>query len=164
EAARSSGAPYPRLVDLPGATIVWDAELRTYLESDEALTSRDFPLEWAVGVLRASEDLFRVPRLHSSESQSRVHGVVRPAGGGARGGWRVHRRRVQEISGPGTRPRTAGRRRLRDRMGQGRADRSRPGRGQEPGGVAVLVAASRVWRGCPARAAAGRDPTGPRHG
>src|SRR5438477_9974211 len=80
EAARSSGAPYPRLVDLPGATIVCDAELRTYLESDEALTSRDFPLEWAVGVLRASEDLFRVPRLHSSESQSRVHGVVLSVG------------------------------------------------------------------------------------
>jgi len=58
EPPRSSGLPYPRLIDLPGSSIIWDAELREYAESDEPLPSRDFPLEWAVGVVLTSELFF----------------------------------------------------------------------------------------------------------
>jgi hypothetical protein len=58
EPPRSSGLPYPRLIDLPGSTIIWDTELKKYLESDDLLPSSDFPLEWAIGVLRTSEEFF----------------------------------------------------------------------------------------------------------
>jgi hypothetical protein len=50
----SSGLPYPRLVDLPGSSIMWDSELRKYMNTDVVLPSEDFPLEWVVGVLHAS--------------------------------------------------------------------------------------------------------------
>ena len=53
----SSGLPYPRLVDLPGAGIIWDKELKTYLESDELLPAPDFSLEWAIGIVQASDTL-----------------------------------------------------------------------------------------------------------
>lgn len=58
EPPRSSGLPYPRLIDVPGSTIIWDTELKKYLERDDLLPSRDFPLEWAIGVLRTSEEFF----------------------------------------------------------------------------------------------------------
>ena len=57
EPPRSSGLPYPRLIDLPGSTIIWDTELKQYMGSDGPLPARDFPLEWAVGVLLTSEVL-----------------------------------------------------------------------------------------------------------
>ena len=68
EPPRSSNLPYPRLVDLPGSEIIWDTELNKYRESEDLLPARDFPLEWAIGVLRTSEDLilyldFTHPRL-----------------------------------------------------------------------------------------------------
>lgn len=47
----TSGLPYPRLIDLPGSSIMWDAELRKYMEADAMLPSADFPLEWVAGVL-----------------------------------------------------------------------------------------------------------------
>src|SRR2546428_988569 len=58
EPPRSSGLPYPRLIDLPGSSIIWDAELKKYAGSDDLLPAPDFPLEWAVGVLLTSEVLF----------------------------------------------------------------------------------------------------------
>ena len=58
EPPRGSGLPYPRLIDLPGSTIIWDSALKTYLENDELLPAPDFPLEWAIGVLLTSEVLF----------------------------------------------------------------------------------------------------------
>lgn len=47
----SSGLPYPRLIDLPGSSIMWDSGLRTYMNSEMVLPSEDFPLEWVVGVV-----------------------------------------------------------------------------------------------------------------
>ncbi len=49
----SSRLPYPRLIDLPGSSIIWDADLRAYMNSDAPLPSEDFPLEWVLGVLHA---------------------------------------------------------------------------------------------------------------
>lgn len=46
----SSGSPSPRLIDLPGALIMWDTELKRYLESDDRLPAPGFALEWVVGV------------------------------------------------------------------------------------------------------------------
>jgi hypothetical protein len=48
---KSSGLPDPRFIDLPGADIVWDSDLHRWLRSEDPLPSRDFPLEWAVGIL-----------------------------------------------------------------------------------------------------------------
>ncbi len=46
----SSGSPSPRLIDLPGASIMWDTELKKYLECDDLLPAPGFALEWVVGV------------------------------------------------------------------------------------------------------------------
>ena len=54
----SSGLPHPRLIDLPGSSIMWDTELKAYVESDALLPSADFPLEWVAGVFQGgTEDM-----------------------------------------------------------------------------------------------------------
>lgn len=52
----SSGVPYPRLMDLPGSEIMWDKELKKYLQSDDLLPSHDFFLEWVIGILLMSSE------------------------------------------------------------------------------------------------------------
>lgn len=49
----TSGLSVPRLVDLPGADLVWGRPLLEYYEQDTPLPSDDFPLDWALGVLFA---------------------------------------------------------------------------------------------------------------
>lgn len=73
EPPKSSGLPDPRLVDLPGADIVWDSDLLRWLRSEDPLPWKDFPLEWAVGILLTpSQTKGGVRGLHPSDGQGGV--------------------------------------------------------------------------------------------
>jgi hypothetical protein len=49
ESPVSSGLPHPRLIDLPGV-LLWDTDLRRFVESDDALPAPDGGVEWVLGV------------------------------------------------------------------------------------------------------------------
>jgi len=69
-----SGLPYPRLIDLPGSGIMWDKDLKNYFESDEPLPSKDFSLEWVLGVvLTPSEKML----MYLDSTHSRVKAIFR---------------------------------------------------------------------------------------
>jgi hypothetical protein len=75
EPPTSSGLSCPRLVDLPGSEIIWDRALREFIASEDRLPALDFPLEWAIGVLQGSEDLF----LYLNFTHPKVKAVFRIA-------------------------------------------------------------------------------------
>jgi hypothetical protein len=69
-----SGLPYPRLIDLPGSGIMWDKDLKNYFESDEPLPSKDFSLEWVLGiVLTPSEKML----MYLDSTHCRVKAIFR---------------------------------------------------------------------------------------
>ena len=99
EPPRSSGLPYPRLIDLPGSNIIWDAELRKYAGSDDLLPAPGFPLEWAVGVLLTSEVLFLYLNLTHQKVKAVFTGSYDPEhdfGGRTRVGEQFRRFRQKE--------------------------------------------------------------------
>jgi hypothetical protein len=101
----SSGLPYPRLIDLPGSSIMWDAELRNYMNTEVVLPSEDFPLEWVVGVLHTPSQsmLLYLDFTHATvKAIFRVfydaeHASVRDEGAGVLARFEQFQRKKQEL-------------------------------------------------------------------
>ena len=56
ELPTDSGLPHPRIVDLEDCAIMYDGRIAKFFESDESLPSREFRLDWLIGLVDGADE------------------------------------------------------------------------------------------------------------